>query len=106
MTKRSGRTQPCDRAQARTRLDNAQKSLEVAELAADEQEIPASSACTRPSSAKRRREALTAGCDPVRTSRATSRPVSGRVVPRRTSTTSMSIGERMSAQGRDRSMIR
>lgn len=42
MTKRSGRTQPCDRAQARTRLDNAQKSLEVAELAASEQEIPAS----------------------------------------------------------------
>lgn len=42
MTARSGRTQPCDRAQARTRLDNAQKSLEVAELAAGEQEIPAS----------------------------------------------------------------
>lgn len=37
-----GRTQPCDRAQARTRFDNAQKSLEVAELAAAEQEIPAS----------------------------------------------------------------
>lgn len=42
MTKRGGRTQPCDRAQARTRLDNAEKSLEVAELAAAEQEIPAS----------------------------------------------------------------
>lgn len=42
MTARSGRTQPCDLAQARTRLDNAQKSLEVAELAAGEQEIPAS----------------------------------------------------------------
>lgn len=42
MTKRTGRTQPCDRAQARTRLENAQKSLEVAELAAVEQEIPAS----------------------------------------------------------------
>jgi hypothetical protein len=42
VTKRSGRTQPCDRAQARTRLENAQKSLEVAELAAAEQEIPAS----------------------------------------------------------------
>jgi len=34
--------QPCDRTQARTRLDNAQKSLEVAELAAGEDEIPAS----------------------------------------------------------------
>ena len=42
MTKRTGRTQPCDRTQARTRLDNAEKSLEVAELAAAEQEIPAS----------------------------------------------------------------
>lgn len=42
MTTRSRRTQPCDRAQARTRLENAQKSLEVAELAASEQEIPAS----------------------------------------------------------------
>jgi len=42
VTKRSGRTQPCDRTQARTRLENAQKSLEVAELAAAEQEIPAS----------------------------------------------------------------
>ena len=42
MTERSGRTQPCDRAQARVRFDNAQKSLEVAELAAGEQEIPAS----------------------------------------------------------------
>ena len=42
MTKRSGRTQPCDRTHARTRLDNAQKSLEVAELAAGEDEIPAS----------------------------------------------------------------
>lgn len=42
MTKRSGRTQPCDRAHARTRLENAQKSLEVAELAAGEAEIPAS----------------------------------------------------------------
>jgi len=42
MSERSGRTQPCDRAQARVRFDNAQKSLEVAELAAGEQEIPAS----------------------------------------------------------------
>ncbi len=42
MTKRSGRTQPCDRTQGRTRLDSAQKSLEVAELAAGEDEIPAS----------------------------------------------------------------
>jgi hypothetical protein len=39
---RSGRTQPCNRAHARIRLDNAQKSLEVAELAAGEREIPAS----------------------------------------------------------------
>lgn len=42
MTTRSGRTQTCDRTHARTRLDNAEKSLEVAELAAAEQEIPAS----------------------------------------------------------------
>jgi hypothetical protein len=42
MKTRSGRTQPCDRAQARIRLDNAEKSLEVAELAAGEREIPAS----------------------------------------------------------------
>jgi hypothetical protein len=42
MRTRSGRTQPCDRAQARIRLDNAEKSLEVAELAAGEREIPAS----------------------------------------------------------------
>jgi len=42
VTERRGRTQPCDRAQARTRLDNAQKALEVAELVAGEQEIPAS----------------------------------------------------------------
>jgi len=42
MTKRSGRTRPCDRTDSRTRLDNAQKSLEVAELAAGEHEIPAS----------------------------------------------------------------
>jgi hypothetical protein len=42
VTRRSGRTQPCDRAQARTRLENARKSLEVAELAAVEREIPAS----------------------------------------------------------------
>ena len=34
MTARKGRTQRCDREQARTRLDNAAKSLEVAELAA------------------------------------------------------------------------
>jgi hypothetical protein len=40
--KRGGRTKPCDRTQARTRLENAQKSLEVAELAAGEEEIPAS----------------------------------------------------------------
>jgi hypothetical protein len=42
VTKQGGRTQPCDRTQARTRLENAQKSLEVAELAAGEEEIPAS----------------------------------------------------------------
>jgi hypothetical protein len=42
VTTRGGRTQPCDRTQARTRLENAQKSLEVAELAAGEEEIPAS----------------------------------------------------------------
>ena len=42
MTIRSGRTQQCDRKHARTRLENAQKSLEVAALAAAEQEIPAS----------------------------------------------------------------
>lgn len=42
MRMRSGRTQPCNRAHARIRLDNAQKSLEVAELAAGEREIPAS----------------------------------------------------------------
>lgn len=42
MTERRGRTQPCDRAHARMRFENAQKSLEVAELAAAEQEIPAS----------------------------------------------------------------
>jgi hypothetical protein len=42
MTKRSDRTQTCDRAHARTRFDNAAKSLEVAELAAAEEEIPAS----------------------------------------------------------------
>jgi len=42
MTSRSGRTQPCDRTHARTRLDNAEKALEVAELASAEEEIPAS----------------------------------------------------------------
>jgi len=42
VTRRAARTQPCDRTQARTRLENAQKSYEVAELAAAEQEIPAS----------------------------------------------------------------
>lgn len=42
MTRRSGRTQPCDRTEARTRVENARKSLEVADLAAVEQEIPAS----------------------------------------------------------------
>lgn len=42
MTKRAGRTQPCDRTQARTRLESAQKSLEVAQLVASEEEIPAS----------------------------------------------------------------
>ena len=31
LTKRSSRTQPCDRAQARIRLENAQKALKVAE---------------------------------------------------------------------------
>lgn len=42
MTRRASRTQPCSRAQALTRIDNARKSLEVAELASSEQEIPAS----------------------------------------------------------------
>ncbi|MEZ5098627.1 MAG: hypothetical protein R3C15_02230 [Thermoleophilia bacterium] len=42
MTRRTGRTQTCDRAQARTRLDNAAKALEVAELAAAEHDLPAS----------------------------------------------------------------
>lgn len=36
MTKRSGRTQPCGAAQARTRLAHAQKFLEVAQLVATE----------------------------------------------------------------------
>jgi hypothetical protein len=40
MTTRGGRTQPCDRTQARTRLDNAEKSLDVTELVAAEREIP------------------------------------------------------------------
>ena len=39
---RTGRTQRCDRARAQTRLDHAAKSLEVAELAAVEREIPSS----------------------------------------------------------------
>jgi len=42
VTTRSGRTQPCDRAHARIRLDHAEKSLEVAELVAGEREIPES----------------------------------------------------------------
>lgn len=42
MTRGGGRTQPCDRTQARTRLENALKSLEVAKLVAGESEIPAS----------------------------------------------------------------
>jgi len=42
MTTRRGRTQRCDRQQAQTRLDNAQKAFDVAELAAAEHEIPAS----------------------------------------------------------------
>ncbi len=42
MTKQGGRTQPCDRTHARTRLENAQKSLEVAELTAGEEALPAS----------------------------------------------------------------
>jgi hypothetical protein len=42
VTRGRGRTQPCDRGQARTRLDNAGKALEVAELAAGEDEVPAS----------------------------------------------------------------
>lgn len=40
MSPRGGRTQPCDRAHARNRLDHAEKSLEVAELVAGEREIP------------------------------------------------------------------
>jgi hypothetical protein len=39
---RGGRTQRCDHTHARIRLDNAEKSLEVAELVADEREIPES----------------------------------------------------------------
>lgn len=42
MTARSARTQPCDGTHGRTRLDNAEKSLEVAELVAGEREIPES----------------------------------------------------------------
>lgn len=42
MRTRSARTQPCDRLQARTRLDNAEKALDVAELVAGEREIPES----------------------------------------------------------------
>jgi hypothetical protein len=42
VTTRGGRTQPCDRAHARTRLDHAEKSLEVAELVDGEREIPES----------------------------------------------------------------
>jgi hypothetical protein len=42
VTTRGGRRQTCDRAHARIRLDNAKKSLEVAELVADEREIPES----------------------------------------------------------------
>ena len=42
VTERRGRTQRCDRPQARMRFDNAQKALEVAELVAGEHEIPAS----------------------------------------------------------------
>jgi hypothetical protein len=42
VTTRTSRTQPCDRAHARTRLDHAEKSLEVAELVAGEREIPES----------------------------------------------------------------
>ena len=42
MTTRSGRTQPCDRAPARTRLDQAEKSVEVAELVAGDRGIPES----------------------------------------------------------------
>lgn len=42
MTRRGVRTQPCSTTQARSRLDNAQKSFEVAELAAGERDIPAS----------------------------------------------------------------
>ena len=36
------RTQPCDRVHARSRLEHAEKALEVARLAATETEIPAS----------------------------------------------------------------
>jgi hypothetical protein len=39
---RGARAQPCDRTHARTRLDNAEKSLEVAALVAGEREIPES----------------------------------------------------------------
>jgi hypothetical protein len=42
VTPRGRRTQSCDRTQARTRLDNAEKSLEVAKLVAGEREIPES----------------------------------------------------------------
>ncbi|MDF2753518.1 MAG: hypothetical protein K0S82_1901 [Gaiellaceae bacterium] len=42
MTTRTSRTQPCDRAHARIRLDHAEKSLDVAELVAGEREIPES----------------------------------------------------------------
>lgn len=42
MTTRPGRAQPCDRADARTRLESAAKFHEVAELVAGEREIPES----------------------------------------------------------------
>jgi hypothetical protein len=46
VTPRASRTQPCDRAHARTRLDHAEKSLEVAELVAGERQIPESRKAT------------------------------------------------------------
>jgi hypothetical protein len=45
MTTRQGRTQDCDRGDARTRLAHARKFLEVAELVATEKDIEESKSC-------------------------------------------------------------
>lgn len=45
MSRKEGRTQDCNRADARTRLAHAQKFLEVAELVATEKDIEESKRC-------------------------------------------------------------